>query len=244
MPLDDETRARLNPIHQRLALASQELDLLLTAPDAGLPAERRVDLLWNVFGEVSNYDRHYSTVRSALTILLVSVGLAVASEPLKALFAIVRAQDNPFCLQHGASELVTHGVLPFVPMLLIFALAIAINIHFQRLTASCEILEDEIERKIIELSPGLGEPGVQNPKAAGVSGYRFRRDLETIYRRTRRRHPEPMKILLIVGILVFILFVAAAAVLPCVWHPVPSNLGVSQTAPPATGGAATSTTKP
>jgi hypothetical protein len=237
MASDDVTRQRLDAVRQLLAQAADELGSVLAAP-AELSVERRVDLLWKVFGEVSNYDRHYSTVRSALTILLVSVGLAVASDPLKAVFSYAKPQDSPFCLQLGPAAFVIHGVLPFVPMLLIFALAIAINVYFQRLTASCEILEDEIERQIVTLSGGLGAAGLgapeaPDPKAAGVSGYRFRRDLKSIYRHTSGWHMDAMKLLLLIGVAIFVAFAVAAAVLPCVWPAAPAPPSAAHPPPAA-----------
>ncbi len=217
MPLDDETRRRLQPVQQGLASATSALDALLTAGTGDLSRERKMELLGKTYTEASNYDRHYSTTRSALTGLVITIGLAAASDPIKTVLAIAKPADSPYCLQLGVRALLVHGVMPFVPTLLMFALAIAVNLYFQKFTAACEKIETEIERKLAELAPELQlAPAPRRAGATNITGYLFRADLKAALAETSLWHPEAMKLLLVIAIGVFIAFVATLAWLKCV----------------------------
>jgi len=83
MPFDPAERGALEEATQQLDTARQRLGAVLGGPPPLATAAQTIDILQKTYGEISNYDRHYSTVRSALTTLVVGAGLVAATEPLK-----------------------------------------------------------------------------------------------------------------------------------------------------------------
>jgi hypothetical protein len=209
MPLDDETRRRLLPVRDGLVNAAQALDALLTGAPEPLSRDARIELLGKTYTRASDYDRHYSTTRSALTGLVITIGLAAAADPIKAVLALT--PTSPACVSLGTKAHLLQAILPFAPTLLMFLLAVVVNVYFQRLTAACEIIESEVERRLGELAPDLYPAGsMRAGRVPGITGYAFRTDLRIAFAKTSVWHPEAMKLLLVLAILVFIAFVAGA----------------------------------
>jgi hypothetical protein len=185
------------------------------AAPAGPTADRQVDVLQKVYGEVSNYDRHYSTTRPALTALVVTVGLAASAEPIKALFDHSRqflVCSNP------AFGTIVERVLPFGVTLLLFLLAVLVSLYFQRLTRSCQLIEEAIEREISRLMTGVvhGELDRQLTTIIGrISYYQFRIDLGLVSRSLKWPHFDTMSRILLFGICTFISFVVDVVLYRC-----------------------------
>jgi hypothetical protein len=219
MPIDlndPATRSRLEPILSRLNLAGQDLaQLMAGAPAAAPTPDRQVDVLQKVYGEISNYDRHYSTTRSALTALVVTVGLAASAEPIKALFDT--SKQPPVCLNPRFDAIVQQA-LPFGITLLLFLLAVLVSLYFQRLTRSCQLLEEAIEREINRLTTGTvrGQPDRQlAPIIGNISYYQFREDLGIVGHSLKWPHFDTMSRLLLFGIFVFISFIIDVVLYRC-----------------------------
>jgi hypothetical protein len=100
--------------------------------------------------------------------------------------------------------------------LLLFGLAIALNLHFQRLTYSCRLLEERIERLIASLMGRQPHAGVIRDTAAEqATGYEFRRELGDIYNRVHWPHFDLMARLLILGVILFCSYAFFVATAPC-----------------------------
>lgn len=207
---------QLEPILDRLNQAAKSLAQLLPgAPVAQPTRERQVDVLQKVYGEISNYDRHYSTTRSALTALTVTVGLAASAEPIKTLFDA--SKQPAVCSAPGFATTVQQA-LPFAITLLLFLLAILVSLYFQRLTRSCQLLEEVVERKINELTTNTAGGQVDrqlNPVISQITYYQFREDLSTVRRALKWPHFDTMSRLLLFGITIFISFVVVVVFYRC-----------------------------
>ena len=73
MPIDQVTANILTQTVQQLRVSCENItNLLADTPAEPVPdADQRIEILQKNYAEVSNYDRHYSTTRSALTTLLI-----------------------------------------------------------------------------------------------------------------------------------------------------------------------------
>jgi hypothetical protein len=177
MPFDQPTTNALNKALKSLETASNELAQLL---DGTTPApDNRIEILQKNFEQLSHYDRHYSTTRSALTTLLVTVGLVVAHDPLQALWA-----PQTVCVATDAWSAMTYLVRNFAITLLLFFLAFPVNLHFRKLTLACNLIEHTISREIAEI---LGLPDIPPASARirripgpPVRGYYFSDDLRRV----------------------------------------------------------------
>ncbi|HEX9809894.1 MAG TPA: hypothetical protein VGC25_09885 [Alphaproteobacteria bacterium] len=89
-------------------------------------------MLFSIYSEASTYDTHYSSVRTATSTFLMSVGLGLGS------FFLVREMRSPAL---------------FIPGL-VFLFALMLNLHFQKLTWCCRRIQEELERQI----KGTGPP--------------------------------------------------------------------------------------
>jgi len=218
MPLNPAQKLALVAIHERLGAARQALaNLLGGVPEAADPAAK-IDILQKCYGEISNYDRHYSTVRSALTTLVVGAGLVAAADPLKAL-ACQQLSGNG---QDPAFVLLVLVPLVLVPLVLeklaltwlLFFLAVVVSLHFQRLTYACRKLEEEIERRIANAA-GLATLGDEEVVGVKISGFRFRDDLSRVVKKVRVIYFDEMSILLLMAILIFFAMVVGYALGKC-----------------------------
>ena len=184
----------------------------MSDPPTPLTTDRQIDLCQKVYGEVSNYDRHYSTVRATLTALVVTIGLSAAAEPIKAMF---NATGRPAaCGLHFFPALALQAQ-PYLPTLLLFALAVAVSMYFQRLTYSCAVLERELERHIIGLAGGV--PPAQRRALPGVqlTWLGFRHDLAAVHAKVPWLHADAMTRLLLSGITGFLAFVLVVTLRGC-----------------------------
>jgi hypothetical protein len=84
MPLDDQVKlvfgdalTKLNSICTNINNVMAQNGLVQVTP---IDNAKKIDILQKVYAEASNYDRHYSITRSALTSLLVTVGLAASKD--------------------------------------------------------------------------------------------------------------------------------------------------------------------
>lgn len=91
-----------------------------------------IDSLKNAYETLSDYDRHYSTVRSAITTFLLTFSFAVATFLL---------QYMPTVLGQAWNYI---RVLAFVPFA-ISLIGLILSSHFQRLTHACRIYMQGIE---------------------------------------------------------------------------------------------------
>jgi hypothetical protein len=177
MPFDQPTTNALNNALQSLQTASNELTKLL---GGATPApDKRIEILQKNFEQLSHYDRHYSTTRSALTTLLVTVGLVVAHDPLQALWV-----PQAVCVATDAWSVMTYIVRNFAVTLLLFFLAFPVNLYFRKLTLACNLIEHTISREIAEI---LGLPDIPSASARirrvpdpPVRGYYFSDDLRRV----------------------------------------------------------------
>ena len=85
-----------------------------------------MDNLPDIYREVSKYDLHYSTVRTSVSIFLVSVSFSLGS----------------FLLKEGPKE--AGLIFPTI----LFLLAIGLSTHYQRLTKSCRTIQRDLENRI------------------------------------------------------------------------------------------------
>jgi hypothetical protein len=205
MPIDQATANSLTEILRRFREGCQEIaNLLPNAPAQPAPtADRRIEILQKNFAEVSNYDRHYSTTRSALTVLLVTVGLALAVEPLKSLWG--RA---PPCSASNGWDGLGDVLYRFPITLLLFLLTVPVNFYFRRLTFTCAIIERAIEREIAECANLQVVPEMALPPRIGnlrpPVGYYFRFDLYRVSRSVGWPRLDEMTMLLLFAVLEFI----------------------------------------
>jgi hypothetical protein len=204
MPLDPGERQALEAAAQQLDAARQQLAVVLAGPPPPVTADQTIDILQSTYGEISNYDRHYSTVRSALTTLVVGAGLVAAAEPLKVLSALSVCRDCQTLWCH-AHRIFTGVTAPFALTWLLFALAVLVSLYFQRLTYACRKLEEEIERRIATAAHLANYP-VQQVRGVDVQGFLFRTDLRSVVRRVSRVYFDEMSQLLVAAITVFFQF--------------------------------------
>ena len=172
MSFDQPTTNALNNALQSLQAASNELTRLLGG--ATPEPDKRIEILQKNFEQLSHYDRHYSTTRSALTTLLVTVGLVVAHDPLQNLWTL------PACVVTDAWSVVSYIVRNFAVTLLLFFLAFPVNLHFRKQTLACNLIEHTISREIAEILglPDIPRASVQigRIKDPPVRGYYFSDD--------------------------------------------------------------------
>lgn len=211
MPFDQPTTNALNNALQSLQTASSELTRLLggttPAPD------KRIEVLQKNFEQLSHYDRHYSTTRSALTTLLVTVGLVVAHDPLHDLWA------STACFVTDALSVVTYIVSNFAVTLLLFFLAFPVNLHFRKLTLACNLIEHTISREIAEI---LGLPDIPSPSARilripdpPVRGYYFSDDHRRVVASLKWPWFDAMTSLLMAAEAEFIIILVLALISHC-----------------------------
>jgi hypothetical protein len=212
MPLDPAERAALQAAAQQLDAARQQLGTVLGGLPAA-PAEQTIDILQMTYGEISNYDRHYSTVRSALTTLVVGAGLVAAAEPIKALTASSVCKDcvTLWCHVHRIGAAVTG---PFGLTWLLFVLAVLVSQYFQRLTYACRVLEEEIERRIATAA-NLANDAPQQVMGIDINGFQFRSDLKAVVSKVSPVYFDEMSRLLVTAILVFFGFLILYALRLC-----------------------------
>jgi hypothetical protein len=204
MPVDQATAQSLAQILGRLRAGCDDIAALL--PNAATTPtqddKQKIEILQKYYSEISNYDRHYSSTRSALTVLLVTVGLVLATEPLKAMWA--RTSCIPSSAWAGIADLLNH----FPITLLLFLLTFPVNLYFRRLTFACAILERAIEREIAVKSaiPVPGDMFIPNniQNLAPPIGYYFRYDLGRVNRQIGWPRLDEMTLLLIFSVLEFI----------------------------------------
>jgi hypothetical protein len=175
-----ETQALNDALHA-LRSAGNQVEQVLGGPVP--PSDKRIDILQKNFAELSNYDRHYSTTRSALTTLLITVGLYVAGEPLKELWA------SQTCSWGDIGSAASYLLYRFPITILLFFLAFPVNLYFRRQTRACGWVERVIAREIA-LIAGLPDPpaiptALQNLNPP-ISGYYFPQDFHRALRRIGR----------------------------------------------------------
>lgn len=216
MPVDQESANTLTQALQQVRAACQRIESILpgNAAVANAAPDQRIEILQKNFAEVSNYDRHYSTTRSALTTLLITVGLLLAKDPLSAI------AGRTSCTLARPLDGVIDIFYQFPITLLLFLLSIPLNLHFRRLTASCAALERSIEREIGHLAAIPGANQVEVPHglrnlAAPPIGYHFRLDLRRAYRAVGWPRVDTMTLLLVPAILEFIAICYCFEVIVC-----------------------------
>jgi hypothetical protein len=230
MPLDDETRKLFDDTLSKLNGICTNISNLLsqggTVTETPLDGEKQIDILQNVYGDVSNYDRHYSITRSTLTALLVTVGLAASKDGFDHL-PTLQSLGLP-CNTEGFVELsFALGRNFFIPLILFF-LAVVTNLHFQRMTFACRLIEHKIEtliQKLAKIKPAAeeGKDKFRDHKAiSDISGFEFRHHLGTVYNKIPSPHFDLMARLLLTGISLFCCYVFVLASQECkrklVWN--------------------------
>ncbi len=204
MPIDQVTADVLTQTVQQLRVSCQNItNLLAHAPEEPVPsADEFIAILQKNFAEVSNYDRHYSTTRSALTTLLITVGLLLAHDPLANLSAA------PKCSITSGWDAVTNIVYYFPITLLLFLLTIPLNLHFRRLTYACAMLERAIEREVGRIAALPGFDTITLPQRlqnlTPPVGYFFRLDLRRAYKAIGWPRLDQMTLLLLPAVFEFI----------------------------------------
>lgn len=96
------------------------------------------DLIMKIYGEVREYDVHYSTMRSVLTTFITGVGLYAAA----VIFGKV--------LEDPAKAPAVSVTLSLMPLLLL-GLMVWISATFQQLTKACGLVEEGLENELREL---------------------------------------------------------------------------------------------
>lgn len=209
MPIDQQTADALTGILQRLRTGCDEIANLLpnAAPQLG---EARLAALQRNYAEVSNYDRHYSTTRSALTTLLVTIGLLIVVDPLKELTNL--STCDVISVGAGFSNLFSRYSITF----LLFFVAFPLNLYFRRMTTACGWLERAIEREMGRSSVLPNTTNITLPTylvnlqlADPPLGYYFRYDLYRVAKQIRWPRADPITMLLLFSVLSFasILFI-------------------------------------
>lgn len=206
-----ETQA-LNSALQALQTASSQVEQVLAG--AVPPSDKRIDILQKNLAELSNYDRHYSTTRSALTTLLITVGLYAAGEPLKALWT-----PQVTCAWDGIGSATGYLLYRFPITILLFFLAFPVNLFFRRQTQACGWVERVIAREVA-LIAGLPNPpaiptALQNLNPP-ISGYYFPQDLHRALGQLKRWPTfDEMTILLLFAQLEFLAILFCLMARPC-----------------------------
>jgi hypothetical protein len=93
------------------------------------------DQLLTLYGQITQYDLHYSTVRTGTSTFLIAVALGIGQ------FGIEKSQAP-------LDRTIIGFIVPFIVLIFAFSL----GCHFQRLTASCKIYQEWIER-LLEQAP-------------------------------------------------------------------------------------------
>lgn len=204
MPIDQVTANILTQTVQQLRVSCENItNLLADTPAEPVPdADQRIEILQKNYAEVSNYDRHYSTTRSALTTLLVTVGLLLAHDPLGNLSSAAK------CSITGGWAAFMNILYYFPITLLLFLLTVPLNLHFRRLTYACAMLERAIEREVgrIAALPGFGTITLPR-KLENLTppvGYYFRLDLRRAHRALGWPRLDQMTLLLLPAVFEFI----------------------------------------
>jgi hypothetical protein len=220
MPLDQQTTDALNRVFQGLDTASREVRHLLGGVNPA-PDDKRIEVLQKNFAELSNYDRHYSTTRSALTTLLVTVGLVIAQEPIRQSLANVASQT---CIAPHGWFVVTYIARNFAFTLLLFFLAFPVNLYFRKQTLACALIERTIAHEIGTIANLPNVPNlprrVLNINNPPVRGYYFPEDFRRVVRELRWPWFDEMTTLLLFAVLEFLVVVALLISWPCALWPI------------------------
>lgn len=224
MPLSQQEADALRQVRDRLTATATALDGMLGAgPAAAAVDADRIAQLRSEHGEAGDYDRHYSTTRSALTALVVTVGLAASADRIKALTSAGAAcAIDPFAQTLGITLAAT--LFPFALTILLFLLAVAVSLYFQRLTFACELIQREAEHRLAALA-GIMVPADQDWTARrerfnahAMPGGAFRADLAVISTHLSYRG-DAMTSLLLLGIFTFLGLAVGFTFQPCSsWH--------------------------
>lgn len=225
MPLTNQEAQIAQTIHDRAAeIGTLTTQLLGPAAIAPPSTEEKIELLQKAYGEVSNYDRHYSSVRSALTALLVTVGLAASADAFR-----TTVQDSTVSTHTVTSIILTTAcaidnwdhvleriILTFLVTFLLFFMAILINVYFQRLTRACDVMERQIDLAIDQLS-GLNILPPVNPAPANPIpfSYNFRTGFRFAVKDCTLYHFDGMAWLLIISISMFVAFAISTRGVGC-----------------------------
>lgn len=202
MPIDTPTATTLGQVLQTLRTASNELESLLggTAP----APDKRIDILQKNSAELGNYDRHYSTTRSALTTLLVTVGLYVANAPVSALLS------KTSCAATDILSVMAYLVRNFGVTILLFLLAFPVNLFFRRQTLACNRIQRVIAREIgmVAALPDVppAPPDIQGLHPP-IRGYYFTDDLYRVLQSVKWPRFDWMTRLLLFAVLEFLVIV-------------------------------------
>jgi hypothetical protein len=220
MPLDDQVKlvfgdalTKLNSICTNINNVMAQNGLVQVTP---IDNAKKKDILQKVYAEASNYDRHYSITRSALTSLLVTVGLAASKDGFDHMPSMSTLAIS--CDFKGYLGLSYELARTFFVTLILFFLAILINLYFQRMTFSCRLIEHKIEKLIQEMVAGVtaGTDRLRNHTAiSGISGYEFRDHLGRVYREIPSPHFDMMARLLLTGIALFFSYLFTIASKQC-----------------------------
>lgn len=127
--------------------------------------------LYKIYAEVSNYDRHYSTVRAGTWTFLISVAAAIGA---------VLIREKLFF---------TAAFIPF----LILAVAILLNLYFQRLTHCCRLIQRDIENEV--------EQSFLQDYKPNYDLLKFRHNLAIKYPESKLRFDPPIWILFVFSLL-------------------------------------------
>ena len=129
-----------------------------------------MDVLLKMYAEVSNYDRHYSTVRTTISTFLVAVSFSLGS----------------FLLKEGLE------ILSLALPTSLLLVTILLNSHYQRLTYSCRRIEQELENEL--------ERVMTSPASVSPAVIKFRHNLENAFRGTKVYFDAPMWALVVITI--------------------------------------------
>jgi membrane protein YdbS with pleckstrin-like domain len=97
-----------------------------------------LEMLRDTYKEIGQYDRHYSTVRTGVSTFLTVISITIISIVFRGI---------AFAKPAGENEInILGAVLIIVLICTIFLFAVILNVHFQKLTFSCEKIQLEIEK--------------------------------------------------------------------------------------------------
>lgn len=208
--MDAATQQLLTAIRADLGAVAARLDAALGgAAPAALTTEQKVGLWATAYGEAGNYDRHYSATRSGLTILLVTVGLGAAWQAADRLKAIGTACQLAWWSVAGQAAMAL-GIT-----LLLFLLAVVINLHFQKYTVACEIIQQEIDRRLAAETNMAGVAARTDRRTQGIGGFAFRSDLKLVLGKLRPFYFDAMASILLIAIFAFFGLVVASLLKDC-----------------------------
>ena len=190
---------------QLLGTVRVNLSQVIAAIDAAVPAGapeplsawQKMELWTRAHHEAGDYNRHYSATRSGLTILLVTVGLGAAWQAAPQL-----PSGADMCALQRWKAVFDVAMVFAIPILL-FACAIVVNLHFQRFTVACELIQREIERRMAAEMHDGDVPAAADQRTQDIACYAFRHCLEQVRPRLRPVHFDLMATLLLIAIFAF-----------------------------------------